>query len=572
MNSKAVEMGMAALFCVVLVCFVEIGCALAPHPHPDKIIELPGQPEVGFQQFSGYVTVDKKEERSLFYYFVEAQVDPASKPLVLWLNGGPGCSSLGVGAFSENGPFRPSGQFLVKNAHSWNLEANMLYLESPIGVGFSYANNTSSYETVNDKGQSGVLDALVPQISPLSSLFGLLMLITGHYVPQLAKLMIEFNKKKPLFNLKGVALGNPVLEFATDFNSRAEYFWSHGLISDSTYRLFSEVCNYSRYVSEYYRDSVSPACSKVMRLVSKETSKFVDKYDVTLDVCISSVLSQSKRISPQENVEKIDVCVEDETVNYLNRKDVQKALGARLVGVRSWSVCSTILDYELLNIEIPTISIVGLLVKQGIPVLIYSGDQDSVIPLTGSRTLVHGLARQLRMNTTVPYRVWFAGQQVGGWTEVYDNVLSFATIRGASHEAPFSQPERSLVLFKSFLEVVQILESAPLIHVVVRPSSTMKSMYLMRLTRMMSRHRLLHRLCQPWPEALVRSPFDKLGHRTACWVLNRPTRVAEKNKEPTLEPMNRCERRKETTRHRREEDVSASEGNGEALSCRVKVV
>ncbi|CAN4088694.1 unnamed protein product [Withania somnifera] len=58
----------------------------------------------------------------------------------------------------------------------------------------------------------------------------------------------------------------------------------------------------------------------------------------------------------------------------------------------------------------------------------------------------------MRLNTTVPYRVWFAGQQVGGWTNVYDNILSFATIRGASHEAPFSQPERSLVLFKSFLQ------------------------------------------------------------------------------------------------------------------------
>jgi len=44
--------------------------------------------------------------------------------------------------------------------------------------------------------------------------------------------------------------------------------------------------------------------------------------------------------------------------------------------------------------------------------LFCSGDQDSVIPLTGSRTLVHQLAKQLRMNTTVPYRVWFAGQQV----------------------------------------------------------------------------------------------------------------------------------------------------------------
>ena len=97
-------------------------------------------------------------------------------------------------------------------------------------------------------------------------------------------------------------LGNPVLEFATDLNSRAEYFWSHGLISDSTYKLFTSACNYSRYVSEYYRDSVSPVCSKVYSLVSKETSRFVDKYDVTLDVCIPSVLSQSKIISPQVRI------------------------------------------------------------------------------------------------------------------------------------------------------------------------------------------------------------------------------------------------------------------------------
>nr|XP_004241645.1 serine carboxypeptidase-like 45 [Solanum lycopersicum] len=446
-----------SLFFFLLCASVRIGYAFPPH-HPDKIILLPGQPQVGFQQFSGYVTVDDKKQRALFYYFVEAETDPASKPLVLWLNGGPGCSSVGVGAFSENGPFRPRGQVLVKNEHSWNKEANMLYLESPVGVGFSYSTNTSSYETVND--EITARDNVVflqrwfnkfPQYRE-NNLFLTGESYAGHYVPQLAKLMIELNNKKKLFNLKGVALGNPVLEFATDFNSRAEYFWSHGLISDSTYRMFTSVCNYSRYVSEYYRDGVSPMCSRVMSLVSRETSKFVDKYDVTLDVCMSSVLSQSNIISPQENGEKIDVCIDDETVNYLNRQDVRTALHARLVGVHSWDVCSTILDYQLLDIEIPTISIVGLLVKERIPVLIYSGDQDSVVPLTGSRSVVHQLANQMGLNTTVPYRVWFSGQQVGGWTQVYDNILSFATIRGAAHEAPFSQPERSLVLFRSFLQ------------------------------------------------------------------------------------------------------------------------
>ncbi|KAL3835743.1 hypothetical protein ACJIZ3_010479 [Penstemon smallii] len=403
----------------------------------DRISLLPGQPQVRFQHFSGYVSVDDNKERSLFYYFVEAEFDPASKPLVLWLNGGPGCSSLGVGAFSENGPFRPSGNnVLVRNEYSWNREANMLYLESPIGVGFSYSANSSSYDGVNDKITAW--DNLVflknwflkfPQYKDRS------LYITGE---SYAVYLLQ--------------LGNPVLEFATDFNSRAEFFWSHGLISDTTYRVFTSACNYSRYVSEYYRSSLSPICSRVMSLVTTETSKFVDKYDVTLDVCISSVMSQTKVLNPQQVSETIDVCVEDETVNYLNRKDVQKALHARLIGVNRWLVCSNILDYELLDVEIPTINVVGRIIEEGIPVLVYSGDQDSVIPLTGSRELVHRLAQELKLTTTTTYRVWFAGKQVGGWTQVYGNILSFATIRGASHEAPFSQPERSLVLFKAFLE------------------------------------------------------------------------------------------------------------------------
>nr|GMD57841.1 serine carboxypeptidase-like 45 [Ipomoea batatas] len=421
---------------------------------------LPGQPQVCFSHYSGYVTIDEEEgnQRALFYYFVEAEVDPSSKPLVLWLNGGPGCSSLGVGAFSENGPFRPSGNVLVRNEYSWNTEANMLYLESPIGVGFSYSTNSSSYEGINDNITA--MDNLVflqkwylkfPQYRN-TSLFIAGESYAGHYVPQLAQMLLQSSKEEKLFNLKGIALGNPVLEFATDLNSRAEYFWSHGLISDTTYKLFTSACNYSRYVSEYYRGSLSPVCARVMSIVSRETSRFVDNYDVTLDVCISSVFSQSKVLNPQHVTETIDVCVEDETVNYLNRRDVQNAMHARLVGVNKWLVCSDVLDYELLDIEIPTIKIVGSIIKAGIPVLVYSGDQDSVIPLTGTRKLVHGLAEELGLSTSTPYRVWFAGMQVGGWTQVYGNMLSFATIRGASHEAPFSQPERSLVLFKSFLE------------------------------------------------------------------------------------------------------------------------
>lgn len=89
----------------------------------DKIAALPGQPpRVNFDQYSGYVTVSEQHGRALFFYFAEAAYKASSKPLVLWLNGGPGCSSLGAGAMQELGPFRvnPDGKTLSRNRHAWN--------------------------------------------------------------------------------------------------------------------------------------------------------------------------------------------------------------------------------------------------------------------------------------------------------------------------------------------------------------------------------------------------------------------------------------------------------------------
>ncbi|GLT28006.1 hypothetical protein SLA2020_029660 [Shorea laevis] len=117
----------------------------------DKIVALPGQPKVGFRQCSGYITVDDKKQRALLFYFVEAETDPSVKPLVFWLNEGPGCSSLGTGAFVEHDPFKTNGETLNGNEFSWNKEANMLYLESPAGVGFSYSTNNLFFANLNDE-------------------------------------------------------------------------------------------------------------------------------------------------------------------------------------------------------------------------------------------------------------------------------------------------------------------------------------------------------------------------------------------------------------------------------------
>jgi len=78
----------------------------------DRITALPGQPlgKVNFKQYSGYIKVDKNFGRALFYWLIEAPItrSPHTKPLVLWLNGGPGCSYIAYGSSEEVGPFRVS--------------------------------------------------------------------------------------------------------------------------------------------------------------------------------------------------------------------------------------------------------------------------------------------------------------------------------------------------------------------------------------------------------------------------------------------------------------------------------
>lgn len=89
------DTSVAAVVCAAAVLLISNGY-LSMAMVEDKITVLPGQPPVSFAQYSGYVEVDAVRKRSLFYYFAEAELDPATKPLVLWLNGGKfsGCHKL----------------------------------------------------------------------------------------------------------------------------------------------------------------------------------------------------------------------------------------------------------------------------------------------------------------------------------------------------------------------------------------------------------------------------------------------------------------------------------------------
>ncbi|GLJ42539.1 hypothetical protein SUGI_0881950 [Cryptomeria japonica] len=442
-------------------------------PESDLIEKLPGQKEkVPFKQYGGYITTDEHHGRALYYYFVEAQTNATSRPLVLWLNGGPGCSSVGIGAFEENGPFKFNDKDLEQNKFSWNTEANMLYIESPVGVGFSYSNTTSDYDIFNDTlTAQDNLAFLLNWFKIFSEFRDLDFYITGesyggHYIPQLATLVLDYNKKpsiKPI-NLKGIIMGNPYVDIEISINND-EYQWSHGLISDETYQLTQTICNNSRFWIEQYVDqNTSDACSDIYYKKIDEIGA-INIYDVTLGNCLSNNAPKTQLSKLQEgkksNVENgINLCSGDIIDTYLNTYDVQNVIHAsRSNDTYSWSSCYGPLNYDQSNRGINIIPILTELLNSGLPIMLFSGDQDSVVPFTATRTIANILAKQSKLFTINEYGSWYDNQQVAGWTQSYGHpvdgknqtILTFASVRGAAHEVPYTSPSEALTLLKAFI-------------------------------------------------------------------------------------------------------------------------
>ncbi|XP_019190427.1 PREDICTED: serine carboxypeptidase-like 42 [Ipomoea nil] len=433
------------------------------YPEEDLVKGLPGQPKVGFKQYAGYVDVDLKAGRSLFYYFVEAEVNPRLKPLTLWLNGGPGCSSVGGGAFTELGPFYPTGdgRGLRRNSKSWNKASNLLFVESPAGVGWSYSNTSSDYICGDASTASDMHIFMVEWFKKFPSYKSRDLFLTGesysgHYIPQLAVALLDHNKysKGFKFNLKGVAIGNPLLRLDRDVPSTYEYFWSHGMISDEVGLAIMQECEFEDYTFGGITHNESQLCNDAISEANRIVGEYVDNYDVILDVCYPSIVEQELRLRKLATKISVgvDVCMSYERRFYFNLPEVQKALHANRTKLPyGWSMCSRFLHYNETDGNIDILPLLKRIIRNHIPVWIFSGDQDSVVPLLGSRTLVRELAHDMGFKVTVPYGAWFHRKQVGGWATEYGKLLTFATVRGASHMVPFAQPSRALHLFSSFV-------------------------------------------------------------------------------------------------------------------------
>ncbi|KAL0708880.1 hypothetical protein Bca4012_075306 [Brassica carinata] len=382
----------------------------------DRITSLPGQPNVTFEQFSGYVTVAKHSGRSLFYWLTEASHLPLSKPLVIWLNGGPGCSSVAYGASEEIGPFRISkgGSGLYLNKFAWNSIANLLFLEAPAGVGFSYTNRSSDlFNTGDIRTAKDSLQFLIKWLQRFPRYNRREIYITGesyagHYVPQFAREIMRYNKRsKNPINLKGIMTESDECETLYSYAMEKEF----GNIDQ--YNIYSPPCNKSSGGSSGRRSMRVPHLPhSVLRKISG-----------------------------------YDPCTERYAEIYYNRPDVQKALHANVTKIPyKWTACSEVLNRNWNDSDSSVLPIYREMIAGGIRVWVFSGDVDSVVPVTATR---YSLAR-LSLSTKVPWYPWYVKKQVGGWTEVYEG-LTFVTVRGAGHEVPLFKPRAAFELFKYFL-------------------------------------------------------------------------------------------------------------------------
>ncbi|KAJ4032207.1 hypothetical protein NW761_012765 [Fusarium oxysporum] len=181
-----------------------------------------GIPEVSFdigESYAGQIPVDWKKTGSKdpkFFYWFFPTVNPAGKDdVVIWFNGGPGCSSL-EGLTQENGPFSwKYGTYKpVPNAWSWHKLANVIWVEYPIGTGFSTGHVTA-------KNNTETAAQFVEWWKNLVDTFGLQgkkLYVTGEsyagvYVPYVGAAMLD-KKDKTYYNVKGALYYDPVMPYA----------------------------------------------------------------------------------------------------------------------------------------------------------------------------------------------------------------------------------------------------------------------------------------------------------------------------------------------------------------------
>jgi len=220
--------------------------------------------------------------------------------------------------------------------------------------------------------------------------------------------------------------------------------WADGMISDETYKQLNLLCDSQSFIHS------SGQCDKALDIASEELG-LIDPYSIFTPPCTASSSLSSRQTKRWRKVGHIgrtyDPCTEKHSVVYFNQPEVQKALHVHSDNAPSkWDTCSDVVNLNWNDSPISVLDIYRELIQSGVRIWIFSGDTDSVIPVTSTRYSINAL----NLTTVGPWRAWYDDGQVGGWTQEYEG-LTFVTVRGAGHEVPLHKPKQALTLFKSFL-------------------------------------------------------------------------------------------------------------------------
>ncbi|XP_021900181.1 serine carboxypeptidase-like 20 [Carica papaya] len=457
-------------------------------PQTALVTELPGfNGTFPSKHYAGYIRIGDGDLDNLFYYFIVSERNPSKDPVVLWLNGGPGCSSFD-GFIYEHGPFnfqanKEEGKLptLHLNPYSWSKVSNIIYLDSPTGVGFSYSKNTTEYITGDLKTANHTHQFLLKWFEQYPEFQLNPFYVTGEsyagvYVPTLAAEIVKgiHASVKPVINLKGYMIGNGVTDEKFDGNALVPFVHGMGLISDTLYEEVKAACG-----GYYYRPINSDCSDKMMEVYGLIDD--LNIYDI-LEPCYHSP-SENTNTKLPSSFRELGVtnkslavrkrifgrawpffapirpgivpmwphiakgqntyvpCTDDEfATSWLNNERVRKAIHD------SWELCSDNIVYD--HNAGSMLSYHKNLTMQGYRALIYSGDHDMCVPFTGSEAWTKSMGYKI----VEEWRPWLVNQQVAGYLEAYDRNLTFLTIKGAGHTVPEYKPREALAFYSCWLD------------------------------------------------------------------------------------------------------------------------
>ncbi|TQS35102.1 hypothetical protein Golomagni_04492 [Golovinomyces magnicellulatus] len=291
----------------------------------------------GVNQYSGYLS-DNNDENMWFWFF-EARNNPTTAPVVVWLNGGPGCSSM-IGLFQENGPchFEDGSSEPTLNPYSWNEFANMLYIDQPIGVGFSHGRNNVSSTVSAAPLVWKLIQAFYAQfpqyenraLGIFSESYG------GHYGPQFATYFQSQNEALSSgkttgqnIDLKVLAINNGWFEAKIQQKALIDYSLNN------TYRPLISSEEYKSYLDAFNND-----CLPKLLTCTATTGQDESCYEA--DRACSRSIEQPLITSGDFNVYDIRAPRDDPHpsstyLKYLNTTEVVNSIGARSI----YTECAT---------------------------------------------------------------------------------------------------------------------------------------------------------------------------------------------------------------------------------------